>query len=155
MIQWFGPRMPGDKVSEYRQYMTTLTEGVFSPREITRVSVMQGHEDDTILRFFPNGFVCHDGDYQTHGDRMAEIKEKGCMYRIQGPFGEVPQAIEQDHVKAVNLNSNEAFFVVSAGGDACFSWVGEGATEDEANYANRMCEICCPDSKEHFTLKEH
>jgi len=25
------------------------------------VSVMQGHEDDTMLTFFPNGFVCHDG----------------------------------------------------------------------------------------------
>lgn len=39
MIQWFGPRMPGDKVSEYRDYMSILTDGVFSPREITRVSV--------------------------------------------------------------------------------------------------------------------
>jgi hypothetical protein len=31
--------MAGDKVSEYRDYTTTLTGGIFSPREVTRVSV--------------------------------------------------------------------------------------------------------------------
>ncbi|MFN9903759.1 MAG: hypothetical protein ACK55Z_34270 [bacterium] len=39
LIQWFGPRMAGDKVSEYRDYTTLLTGGIFSPREVTRVSV--------------------------------------------------------------------------------------------------------------------
>jgi hypothetical protein len=57
---------------------------------------MQGHEDDTLLTFFPLGFICHDGPYQPMADRLNEIKEKGCLYKIQGPFGEKPQAIEQD-----------------------------------------------------------
>jgi len=54
---------------------------------------MQGHEDDSFLTFFPNGFVCHDGGYQQIGDRLAQIESNGGMYRVQGPFGEQPQAI--------------------------------------------------------------
>ena len=61
LVQWFGPRLPSDQVSAHRSYLDILTDYIFSPREITRVSVMQGHEDDTLLKFFPNGFICHDG----------------------------------------------------------------------------------------------
>jgi len=54
------------------------------------VTVMQGHEDDTLLTFFPKGFICHDGPYQPLGDRLNHIKENGCLFKIQGPFGEKP-----------------------------------------------------------------
>lgn len=63
LMQWCGPRLSGDQVSAFREYMAILTDHTFIPAEITRVTVMQGHEDDTLLRFFPNGFVCHDGPY--------------------------------------------------------------------------------------------
>jgi hypothetical protein len=46
------------------------------------------------LTFFPDGFICHDGDYMPIADKIAKIKEDGCMFKIQGPFGEKPQAIE-------------------------------------------------------------
>ena len=62
VIQWFGPRLPSDVQSDYRKYMDMVTNNILSPREITRITVMQGHEDDTLLNFFPNGFICHDGD---------------------------------------------------------------------------------------------
>jgi len=71
IIQWFGPRLPSDQVSEYRSYLAELTDHQFIPSEITRTSVMQGHEDDSFLTFFANGFVCHDGPYQTVGDRLG------------------------------------------------------------------------------------
>ena len=61
IVQWFGPRLNSAEVSEHRSYTTELTGGVFSPSEITRISVMQGHEDDSLLKFFPNGFIVHDG----------------------------------------------------------------------------------------------
>lgn len=64
LIQWFGPRLGADKVSEYRKFMSYLTGGEYRPRDWLRVSVMQGHEDDSFLKFFPSGFVCHDGPYQ-------------------------------------------------------------------------------------------
>jgi len=60
------------------------------PREITRISVQQGHEDDTLLTFFANGFICHDGPYQKLADRLAQVASAGTMYRVQGPFGEQP-----------------------------------------------------------------
>ena len=94
IIQWFGPRLGSDKQSEYRKYMNILTNNILSPREITRVTVMQGHEDDTLLAFFPNGFICHDGPRIPLADRRAKIKENGCLFKIQGPFEEKPQAIE-------------------------------------------------------------
>jgi hypothetical protein len=53
--------MASDQVSAYRSYLDILTDYTFIPSEISRVSVMQGHEDDTMLTFFPDGFVCHDG----------------------------------------------------------------------------------------------
>ena len=146
IIQWFGPRMPSDKQSEYRKYMNILTNNILSPREITRVTVMQGHEDDTLLAFFPNGFVCHDGPRIPLADRRAKIKEHGCLFKIQGPFDEKPQAIEQDQIKCEKLNSNEAFFVVEKGGANSWYWLGEGASEDESAYAKKLGSMLSPDA---------
>ena len=84
-VQWFGTKMPGDQVSAYRKCIDIVTENILSPREITRTSVMIGHEDDTLLTFFPNGFICHNGDHVS-----SPIKDEAAMYRIQGPFGEKP-----------------------------------------------------------------
>jgi hypothetical protein len=88
VIQWFGPRLPSDVQSNYRKYMDIVTNNILSPREITRITVMQGHEDDTLLTFFPNGFICHDGARMTIAERINAIKENGCLYKIMGPFGE-------------------------------------------------------------------
>lgn len=82
--------MPADKVSAYRSYLADLTEGVFAPSEITRVSVQQGHEDDTLLKFFPNGFIVHDGPRIELAAQQAKLVEGGALYRVQGPFGEQP-----------------------------------------------------------------
>jgi len=98
LVQWFGPRMAGDKVSEFRRFMAVLTEGMYIPSEIMRISMQQGHEDDTILKLFPNGFICHDGNYTEFANKQEKIKENGCMYKIIGPMGEQPQAVEQDVV---------------------------------------------------------
>jgi hypothetical protein len=68
--------------------MDILTDNVLAPREISRVSVMQGHEDDTLLKFFPNGFICHDGPYMDLASQQAKLAASGALYRIQGPFGE-------------------------------------------------------------------
>lgn len=83
--------MPSDKVSAYRSYLDILTDYTFIPSEISRVSVMQGHEDDTLLTFFPNGFVCHDGPRPASLSAHKEtLVANGGLYRVQGPFGETP-----------------------------------------------------------------
>jgi len=154
LIQWFGPRMAGDKQSEYREYMSILTDHVFNPSEITRVSVNQGHEDNTLLTFFPNGFICHDGAYRPIAERLEQIKTDGALYKIQGPFGETPQAIQQDQVLCEKLNSNEAFFVVAAGGDAAWYWLGEGASPEESEYAKKLGSILASGASVNSGFKE-
>lgn len=145
LIQWFGPRLPSDQVSEYRDYLAKLTNYEFKPNEITRTSVMQGHEDDSLLTFFPNGFICHDGPYQTYKDRVQEIEEKaGCMYRITGPNDQQPRAIQQDKVICSNLNSGDCFFIVDEQTKKCFAWLGEGASAEEQKYASSLGPILAP-----------
>jgi len=73
--------------------MDELTGGVFEPSKITRITVNQGHEDDTLLKFFPNGFICLDGDRIPRAEKIPQLLADGCMFRIQGPNGETPQAI--------------------------------------------------------------
>ena len=91
IIQWFGPRLPSDVQSDYRKYMDMITDNILSPREITRITVMQGHEDDTLLSFFPNGFICHNTERVANkATGAAFLAEHGAMYRVQGPFGEKP-----------------------------------------------------------------
>lgn len=51
--------------------MDILTGGILSPREITRLTVITGHEDDSLLTFFPKGFIVHDGERVPLADRLA------------------------------------------------------------------------------------
>ena len=115
---------------------------------------MQGHEDDTILKFFPSGFMCHDGPYQVLEEKINQIKTNGCLYKIQGPFGETPQAIQQDQIKCEKLNSNDAFFVVASGGDACFYWLGGGASDDEQAYSKKLADMLAPNASVKTGFKE-
>lgn len=55
---------------------------------------MQGHEDDTLLNFFPNGFIIHDGERQEAiGNRMGLLNNSGCLFKVMGPYGETPLAV--------------------------------------------------------------
>jgi len=74
--------------------MNALTEGVLSPREVTRVSVMSGHEDNSLLTFFPNGFITHEAPFMDITEKIAASAEQGALYRISGPFGSYPAALQ-------------------------------------------------------------
>lgn len=121
-----------------------MTEGVHEPGKITRATVFQGHEDDTLLKFFPNGFICMDGARGDLAEKLAAIKSEGAMFRVQGPNDETPQAIQQDKVVCANLNSNESFVVVPAGGDIVFAWNGVGASEDETKSVVKFANALVP-----------
>jgi len=113
---WCGPRLKLDQQSEYMRHLAVLSNFEYMPGFITRMVVNQGHEDDTVLSFFKNGFFCHDGPRPDAGfaSHISDtILERGALYRIMGPYGETPQAVEQDLVQASNLNSGESFVVVS------------------------------------------
>jgi len=86
--------MNQEKVAIFRDYVDILTDYTHSSREISRVTCMQGHEDDTLLTFFPNGFVCHDGERKgSIAERLTALNTSGCFFRIMGPYGESPPAI--------------------------------------------------------------
>ena len=94
-IQWFGPRMNQGEVAEQREYVDILTDYTHASHEIKRVTCMQGHEDDTLLKFFPNGFICHHGKREgSIADKLASLNTNGCLFRVMGPYGETPQAIQ-------------------------------------------------------------
>jgi hypothetical protein len=137
-----------------RKYMDVLTGGIFSPREITRSTVLNGHEDDSLLTFFPKGFIVHDGDRIPLADKLASIKENGVMYRVQGQYGQQPFALQQNTCECKFLNSNEAFAIVAKGGDVTYYWTGEGATESEDEYAKRLGVILAPGAASHGGFKE-
>lgn len=52
--------------------MLDMTDNILSPREVTRISVMQGSEDDSLLKIFKNGFFCHDGERVPLENLMAK-----------------------------------------------------------------------------------
>lgn len=143
IIQWFGPRHPSEVQSAYRKYADQLTEGVHAS-DITRLTVMQGHEDDSLLTFFPSGFLIHDGVRQSVEAHLSAIKESGALYRVQGPYGEQPQALQQKEVRCELLNCAESFVALKAGGDAVFVWKGEQSTEEEGAYASKVAGLIAP-----------
>ena len=65
------------------------------------------------------------------------------MYRIQGPFGEAPQAIQQDLVECKNLNSGECFMVTDAEGH-CWVWNGSGSADSEKAYLAKLPSVLMP-----------
>lgn len=134
--------------------MDMITDGILSPREITRTTVLAGHEDDSLLNFFPNGFIVHDGDRMPIDDKFALIKEKGAMYKVTGTYGSHPYAIQQNTPECKFLNSNEAFTVVAPGGDVTYHWTGEGATEDESVFAQKLGAVVAPAASSHSGFKE-
>lgn len=52
------------------------------------------------------------------------------------------------------MNSNDAFFVVNAGGSHAWAWIGEGASEEETAYAETLGQKLAPNAAFAVT-KEH
>lgn len=103
---------------------------------------MNGHEDDTLLKFFKNGFVVHDGPHLDKAALEQSLLAKGAMFRVQGPFDETPQAIQQEDMIAQNLNSQEAFFIIKPDSNkASYAWFGIGCSVGERGYAERLEKI--------------
>ena len=63
------------------------------------------------------------------------------MFRIQAPYGSGARAIEQPDIECANLNSGDAFLVISAGGEHVFLWLGQGANEHEQQMGQKLLSI--------------
>ncbi len=76
------------------------------------------------------------------------------MFRIQAPYGDAARAIEQPEVKCANLNSGDAYIVVSRGGYAAYLWLGEGANEPEEKLGKKLLENTFTFTEVRLTFKE-
>lgn len=101
--------------------------------DMTRIRVRKGHEDESFLKFFPNGFCILDEARPQGGigEFNAKMAEKGAMFRIQAPYGGGARAIEQNERSSQYLNSGDAFLVVTPGSANAYIWLGLGANEPE------------------------
>lgn len=77
------------------EYGSKHTDYILTVYDETRLLVQQGHEDDTLLKFF-DFFVCHDGPHLPLDELIQKTRDSGAMYRIQGHYGETPVATQQD-----------------------------------------------------------
>ena len=103
---------------------------------ITRARVRLGHEEESLLSLFSNGFVVHRGAHRPVAEKLQEMIQNGSMLRIQAPFGASAKAIEQESVLCSNLNSGDAYIVTSPQGH--WLWEGLGANEEEHKWADHF-----------------
>lgn len=123
-----GPKLAPEDLPKTAEAMDILTDYVNST-EITRQRVRRGHEEESLLSLFPNGFVVHQGNHRNVQEKIAEMKSNGAMLRVQAPNGAAAKAVEQMDVKCANLNSGDSFIVTAPGGN--FLWNGLGSNEQE------------------------
>ena len=121
---------------------------------ITRSRVQRGHEEESLLSLFPNGFINYVGGRVPKQQKLDSILANGGMFRIQAPYGAAARAIEQAEVKCANLNSGDAYLVVAKGGLATYLWLGEGANEQEEVLGKKLLNSLFPDIVSNQSFKE-
>jgi len=92
-INWLGPRTLSENISKMATTMDGLTGGVLT-NHMTRMRVKKGHEDESFLAFFPNGFAILDEARVPMDEWYAKTAANGVLFRIQAPFGGGARAIE-------------------------------------------------------------
>ena len=141
VLMWMGPKLDPEQYSYTSKYMDLITNYENS-NLITRSRVRRGHEEESLLSLFPNGFITYQGKRTGHiSDKIAQIKAEGGLFRIQAPFGDSARAIEQTEVKCDKLNSGDAFIVAAKGGDSVYLWMGEGANQAEGSLGKKLFEV--------------
>lgn len=58
-----------------------LTDGVLT-NHMTRMRVKKGHEDESLLAFFPDGFLILDEARISMDEWYAKINSDGVMFRV-------------------------------------------------------------------------
>jgi hypothetical protein len=107
--------------------MNKICGGELSSK-ISRVNVKKGNEDETFMHFFENHLILADDTHVEKSVWLSGIKEKGAMFRIQSPFGAGAKAVQQDDLSAANLNSQDAFVIITPGGEYLYLWKGKGSS---------------------------
>lgn len=97
VLCWMGPKLNAEEVTDTAGFMDIVTNYEHGTH-ITRARVRKGHEEESLLSLFPNGFLIHQGNHKNVAEKLQEMRAAGAMLRIQAPFGVSAKAIEQENV---------------------------------------------------------
>jgi hypothetical protein len=147
---WMGPKLEAEAYTQTSKHMDLITNFENS-NLITRQRVRRGHEEESLLSLYPNGFITYLGQRIPIEDKLASLRNNGGMFRIQAPFGASARAIEQNEAKCLWLNSGDAYLVISVGGENTYLWLGEGANEPEVALGRKLQEIFWPSANNVLT----
>ncbi|XP_064165454.1 gelsolin-like isoform X2 [Anguilla rostrata] len=102
-----------------------------------QVRVVQGKEPAHLMSLFGGQpMVVYQGGTSRDGGQSAPPETR--LFQVRSNSTGCTRAVEVDAV-ASNLNSNDAFVLVTPGG--CFLWVGQGASDTEKQGAQQLCGI--------------
>lgn len=76
-----GPKLDPKEYSDTSRYMDIVTNYENS-NLITRSRVRKGHEEESLLSLFPNGFITYIGKRIPASEKIASIIQNGAMFRI-------------------------------------------------------------------------
>ncbi len=69
IVMWIGPHLNFDQYTETSKFFDILTNYTNS-YEITRLRVQRGHEEESLLSLFPQGFMVY------MGNRLGNVNDK-------------------------------------------------------------------------------
>ena len=82
VLMWMGPKLEAEQHTATSTYMDIITNYENS-NNITRTRVRRGHEEESLLSLFPNGFITHVGKRTSPiQDKLDHIRNNGAMLRI-------------------------------------------------------------------------
>ena len=81
VLMWMGPKLDPKEYSDTARYMDIITNYENS-NLITRQRVRRGHEDESLLSLFQNGFINYVGKKIPIKEKLNNIKANGGMFRI-------------------------------------------------------------------------
>ncbi|KAF7654435.1 hypothetical protein LDENG_00069430 [Lucifuga dentata] len=103
----------------------------------TQVRVVQGKEPAHLMSLFGGQpMVVYKGGTSREGGQSAPAETR--LFQVRSNSAGHTRAVEVDSV-ASNLNSNDAFILVTPGDS--FLWVGQGACDTEKQGAQQLCDI--------------
>jgi hypothetical protein len=82
VLMWMGPKLEAEEYTYTSKYMDIITNNENS-NSITRQRVRRGHEEESLLSLFPNGFIIYQGTRTSPlSDKLAQVRTQGSLFRI-------------------------------------------------------------------------
>jgi hypothetical protein len=72
VLMWMGPKLNALQISETSRFMDIITNYENS-NLITRARVRKGHEEESLLSLFPEGFITYQGKKQSAKFKQTKV----------------------------------------------------------------------------------